>query len=145
MFEKGDRMNIDDEKILQMHLEREKLKYEWALECNKKLVTSEKIFISDLKCESLCGENTKYAQTGLVFFYNSTDELLSFEIVFNNTTVYKIVFEHKETASTYNGWYDELSYAKFLPQPYADPMDLIMLACGFDKIYTPKYKKPTRK
>ena len=137
-------MLIDDDKLMKIHEEREKMEYEWALERNKILDKSEKISKDNLKLESFCGENTKYAKTGLVFFYNSINELLAFNIVFNNTSIYKIVFEHEETADTYNGWYDELSYAKFLPEPYADPMDLIMLACGFDMIYTPKYKKTTK-
>ena len=137
-------MHIDGDKLMKMHEEREKIEYEWALERNKILVSSEKISKDNLKLESFCGENTKYAKPGLVFLYNSINELLAFKIVFNNESVYKIVFEHKETADTCNGWYDELSYAKFLPEPYADPMDLIMLACGFDMIYTPKYKKTTK-
>ena len=133
--------NNDDE-IKKFRMERMKDEYKWALEHNEKLVTAEKISVKNLKSESYCGDNTVYAERGLVFFYNSQDELLAWKIIFDKrNSVFNIVYKHEETADTSNGWYDELNYAKFISIPFADPMDLIMLSNGFAMIYSPKYGK----
>ena len=61
--------------------------------------------------------------------------------IFYNSSIFKVVSEHVETKELSNRWYEELNYAKLLPEPYADPMDLIILSNAFDMIYKPKYKK----
>lgn len=140
-FEEEVKAILNDEKFKEEYKKSLEHKYKWALKRNEELLITEKLNIDNLKQESFCGANTKYSQKGLVFFYNSYDDLLAIVIVFYDSSVYKIVLEHTETADNFNGWYDELSYAKFLPEPYADPADLVALSIGFNFIYQPKYRK----
>ena len=140
-FEEIIEMWKNDDEIKKFHIQQAKEDIKWALECHEKLINCKKIPLSDLKNGSICGENTEYASRGLVFFYNSTDVLLGWEIIFDNSSVFKVVYKHVETPVLSNGWYEELNYAKFLPQPYYDPMDLFMLSSAFRMIYKPKYGK----
>ena len=131
----------NDPEIKELRIKLAKEEYKWALERHKILIESKKIYLKDLKKESICEKNTEYATRGLVFFYNSQDVLFGWEIIFYNSSIFKVVSEHVETKELSNRWYEELNYAKFLPEPYADPMDLIILSNDFDMIYKPKYKK----
>ena len=64
--------------------------------------------------------------------------LFGWEIIFYNSSIFKVVSEHVETKELSNQWYEELNSAKFLLAPYADPMDLIILSNAFDMIYKTK-------
>ena len=140
-FEEIIEMWNNDPEIKELRVKFAKEEYKWALERHKILIESKKIYLEDLKNESLSGKNTEYATKGLVFFYNSQDVLLCWQIIFYNSSVFKVVCEQMEINDLSDGWHEELNYAKFLPEPYADPMDLIILSNAFNLIYKPKYRE----
>ena len=110
------------------------------LEDLEELPKLDKTFLSN---PLLCGYETEYAERGVLFLFNTNDEVLYIRECFSeeDNTVYHIILYHKEEVNYSSQWFYDFDYAKFLKMEYADRLDLIRLSTDFAELLHPKYKK----